>query len=85
MIASQPSVITLNGIHTGIMVFILIKLDKEYKKLYYKDNIPTNLFSNILVSSVGDKVGVKVSSTSYHGATKIERFINHTRGLGSLL
>jgi len=81
-IASQPTIVTLNSICSDVMVFVLIKVDNVYKKLFYRDRVPCDLFSNILVSSVGDKVSVEVTSTSYHGATEIKRFVNHTRGLG---
>ena len=34
-IASQPAAVTLNGVHNGVMVFILIEVDGKYHKLYY--------------------------------------------------
>ena len=84
-IVSQPSVITLDGLRTSIVVFVLLKMDIGYKKFFYRDSKPSDLLSNILVSSIGDRVGVCVSSTYYCGATEIERFTNYTRGLGGLM
>ena len=84
-IVSQPSFITLNGLQTNIVVFVLIKMDSGYKKFFYRDSKPSDLLSNILVSSIGDRVGVCVSPTCYCGATKIKKFTNYTRGLGSLM
>ena len=81
-IASQPSAVTLNGVHTGVMVFVLIEVDGKYHKVHYKDTIPSNTFSNILVSSVGDDVEVVALSSYYHGAREISEFFNCTRGLG---
>ena len=81
-IASQPSAVTLNGVHTGVMVFVLIEVDGKYHKVHYKDTIPSNTFSNILVSSVGDDIRVEVSSVFYFGARVISEFFNCTRGLG---
>ena len=81
-IASQPSVVTLNGEHNGIFVFFLIEIDGKYYKLCYRDTVPSNTFSNILVSSVGDDIRVEVSSVFYSGARVISEFFNYTRGLG---
>ena len=80
-IASQPAAVTLNGVHIGVMVFILIEVDGKYHKLYYKDTIPSSTFSNILVSSVGDDVQIGVLSSYYHNAREIGTFFNITRGL----
>ena len=77
--ASQPSAVTLNGVHTGVMVFVLIEVDGKYHKVHYKDTIPSNTFSNILVSSVGDNVQIEVLSSYYHGAREIDTFFNITR------
>lgn len=82
-IASQPSAVTLNGVHIGLMVFVLVEVDGKYYKLYYKDTIPSNPFSNILVSSVGDDVKIEVLSVYYHGAREINKFFNKTRGLSN--
>ncbi len=84
-IVSQPSVITLDGLRTNIVVFVLLKMDIGYKKFFYRDSKPSDLLSNILVSSIEDSVGVCVSSTYYCGAQEIIRFTNYTRGLGSLM
>ena len=84
-IVSQPSVITRNGLQTSIEVFVLLKMDIGYKKLFYRDNKPSDLLSNILVSSIGDRVGVCVSSTYYCGAQEIKQFTNYTCGLGGLM
>ena len=81
-IASQPSAVTLNGEHNGIIVFFLIEIDGKYYKLCYRDTVPSNTFSNILVSSVGDDIRVEVSSVFYSGAWVISKFFNCTRGLG---
>ena len=81
-IASQPSLVTLNGEHNGIIVFFLIEIDGKYYKLFHRDTVPTNTFSSILVSSVGDDVEVIVLSSYYHGARQIIEFFNCTRGLG---
>ena len=81
-IASQPSAVTLNGEHNGIFVFFLIEIDGKYYKLCYRDTVPSNTFSNILVSSVGDDIRVEVSSVFYSGARVISEFFNYTRGLG---
>ena len=81
-IASQPSAVTLNGVHTGIMVFVLIEVKGMYHKMYYAATIPSHTFSNILVSSVGDDVEVVALSSYYHGAREISEFFNCTRGLG---
>ena len=81
-IASQPSAVTLNGEHNGIIVFFLIEIDGKYYKLCYRDTVPANTFSNILVSSVGDDIRVEVSSVFYSGARVISEFFNCTRGLG---
>ena len=80
-IASQPSSVTLNGEQNGIIVFFLIEIDGKYYKLCYRDTVPTNTFSNILVSSVGDDIRVEVSSVFYSGARVIKHFINYTKGL----
>ena len=82
-IASQPAVVTLNvGSSASIMVFVLIKVGGTYEKFCYEDSVPGKTFSNILVSSVGDKVRVGTLSTSYRGTQKIEQFYNVTRRLG---
>ncbi len=81
-IASQPSAVTLNGEHNGIVVFFLIEIDGKYYKLCYRDAVPANTFSNILVSSVGDDIRVEVSSVFYYDARVISEFFNCTRGLG---
>lgn len=78
-IASQPAAVTLNGEDIGVIVFILIEVDGRYHKLYYRDTIPSNTFSNILVSSVGDNVKIEVLSSYYHGAREINTFFNITR------
>jgi hypothetical protein len=80
-IASQPSLLTLNGEQNGIIVFFLIEIDGKYYKLCYRDTVPANTFSNILVSSVGDDIRVEVSSVFYSGAREIKHFINYTKGL----
>ena len=81
-IASQPSAVTLNGEHNGIVVFFLIEIDGKYYKLCYRDAVPANTFSNILVSSVGDDIRVEVSSVFYSDARVISELFNCTRGLG---
>ncbi len=82
-IASQPAVVTINaGCRTSIMVFVLIKVGGTYEKFYYEDSVPGKTFSNILVSSVGDRVRVGTVSTFYHDTQKIEQFYNVTRRLG---
>ena len=82
-IASQPSVVTLNGEHNGIFVFFLIEIDGKYYKLCYRDTVPSNTFSNILVSSVGDDVQIEVLSSYYHDAREINTFFNITRSLSN--
>ena len=84
-IASQPSAVTLNGEHSGIIVFFLIEIDGKYYKLCYRDTVPTNTLSNILVSSVGDDVQVEFLLSRYKEAMEIKKFINKTRGLGDIL
>ena len=92
-IASQPVVVSLDG--SGCVVaYVLIKIDGEYKKFYCLEGVrheagtiylPDTSFSNILVSSVGDKVCVKVSSLKDGDeSTKIHTFVNDTRGLGKI-
>ena len=78
-IASQPSAVRE---HNGIIVFFLIEIDGKYYKLCYRDTVPANTFSNILVSSVGDDIRVEVSSVFYSDARVISEFFNCTRGLG---
>ena len=88
-IASQPAVVTLDSAKCTI-VYVLIKVGEAYRKFYYLARIrehpsgiylPNSLFSNILVSSVGDKVKIGVISTS-DDAISIQEFVNYTRGFG---
>lgn len=92
-IASQPTVVSVDG--SGCtLVYVLINIYGTYKKFHYLDTVrreynviylPDNSFSNILVSSVGDKVRVKVLSLNDGDeSTKIYTFVNDTRGLGKI-
>ena len=82
-IASQPAVVTRNvGNSTSIMVFVLIKVGGTYEKFCYEDSVPGKTLSNILVSSVGDRVRVGTLSNYYFSTKKIEQFYNVTRCLG---
>ena len=91
-IASQPSVVTLDSC---IIVYVLIKINERHKKFYHFENIrraangiylPSELFSNILVSSIGDKIRVGVSpetKITIDDSIEIHKFLNVNRCLGS--
>ena len=90
-IASQPTNVTLDGCRI-IMVYVLVKIDDRYQKFYYFEDViyepgivhtPSELYSNILVSSIGDKVRIGVLSPS-DNTRRIYHFVNDTRSLGSL-
>lgn len=90
-IASQPASVTLDS-SRAIVVYVLVKIDDRYQKFYHIESVryepgsvyrPSELYSNILVSSIGDKVRIGVLSPS-DNTERIYDFVNDTRGLGSL-
>ena len=82
-IASQPAVVAVPG---NFVVFVLVEADGKYYKLFYKlDGFLNDMFSDILVSSIGDEIQVKFLLSRYKEAMEIKKFINKTRGLGDIL
>ena len=82
-IASQPSVVAVPG---SFVVFILVEVDGKYYKLFYNVyGFLNNMFSDILVSSIGDEIQVEFLLSHYKEAMEIKKFINKTRGLGDIL
>ena len=61
---------------------IIYDVKKEVLKNFLKRSILDNMFSSILVSSVGDNVRVEVRLSYYSGAREIINFVNCTRDLG---
>ena len=82
-IASQPAVVAVPG---SFVVFVLVEVDGKYYKLFYKTHgFLNNMFSDILVSSIGDEIQVEFLLSRYKEAMEIKKFINKTRGLGDIL
>ena len=82
-IASQPAVVAVPG---NFVVFVLIEVDGKYYKFFYKtQGFLNNMFSDILVSSIGDEIQVEFLLSLYKEAMEIKKFINKTRGLGDIL
>lgn len=82
-IASQPAVVSVPG---SFVVFVLVEVDGKYYKLFYKrQGLINNMFSDILVSSIGDEIQVEFLLSRYKEAMEIKKFINKTRGLGDIL
>ena len=88
-IASQPVAVTL-GVK-GIIVYVLIKTSEGYKKFYHFEKVregalgvyrPSERFSDVIVSSVGDKVRVGFSQLDYW-TVEICSFENLDRCLGA--
>ena len=85
-IASQPAVAPVPGKYPGLVVFILVEADGKYYKLFYKSyGFVSDMFSDIIVSSIGDEIQVEFLLSRYKEAMEIKKFINKTRGLGDLL
>ena len=85
-LASQPAVAPVLGNYPALVVFVLVEVDGKYYKLFYKSNdFVSDMFSDILVSSIGDEIQVEFLLSHYKKAMEIKKFINKTRGLGDLL
>ena len=79
-IASQPAVVAVPG---SFVVFVLVEVDGKYYKLFYKTHgFLNNMFSDILVSSIGDEIQVEFLLSRYKEAMEIKKFTNKTRGFG---
>ena len=89
IIASQPVVVTLEK---QIAVTVLIRTKDGYQKFFYKipknynaRKMATTTFSDIVLTSVGDAVRVRVSvHPSGQIEPEIKNFLNDTKGLGYL-